>query len=145
MKVKKVIEPDIREALTELLAEEELAPHVAQRVRALLRDLAKHDLEMTMLDLAQLARAVVAGQEPVPGAPDIPGPVTIYGDDEALRGVCYGPMEDRRCPWAGPEGALPCNGSWLAAAGWEFKVAEDAREICPISVLMAQTGLERKT
>lgn len=141
MKTQTIFEPGVSEALTELLAEDGLAPPIARRVRALLRDLAQNDVEMTMLDLAQLSRAVMGAEESAANAVDLPGPVAILGADaSALGGVCYGPKVDGCCPWAGQDGTLPCDGAWLAAAGWQFKVAEDAKEICPLGAVLAKAG-----
>ena len=66
MNAEEILQADVRQALTELSGEADLAPHVAKRVRALLRDLTQNDLEMAMLDLAQLSRAVMAGAGTTP-------------------------------------------------------------------------------
>lgn len=138
MNTQTTLEPGVSQALTELLAEDGLPPLVARHVRALVRDLAQDDIDMTMRDLAQLSRAVM-GTEGF--AASTVGTVAILGaDGSALRGVCYGPMDDGCCPWAAQDGTLPCDGAWLAAAGWQFKVAEDARQICPLAVVMAKAG-----
>lgn len=138
MKVKKILEADAQEALKEMLAGGELAPAVSKRVRALLRDIAAQDVEMTMLDLAQLSRAVLACEAPS-GVDEYQASVLICGEDgDALVGMCDGPEPGGSCPWAGPDGRLPCNGSWLSTQGWQVKIAEDATYLCPLTVLLAK-------
>jgi hypothetical protein len=63
----------------------------------------------------------------------------ICKDDGQSVGVCDGPLASGRCPWQGAEGRLPCDGAWLTASGWTFKVAEDAR-LCPLAVLGIATA-----
>jgi hypothetical protein len=60
--------------------------------------------------------------------------VVICGEDGLdLIGVCDGPDELGRCPFAGVDG-LPCNGSWIVVGGWTLKVAEEAVG-CPVAML----------
>jgi hypothetical protein len=61
--------------------------------------------------------------------------VVIYDDDGRPLGACDGPDARGLCPWAGRHGGLPCNEAWLTAHGWTFRVAEDARFLCPLVVL----------
>ena len=140
LKVKRILEAKAQEALKEMLAGGELAPAVAKRVRALLRDLAAQDVEMTMLDLAQLSRAVLACEAPAPGG-EYQASVVIYSEDgEALVGMCDGPGPGGSCPRACPDGRLPCNGSWLSTQGWQAKIAEDATYLCPLTVLLTKAA-----
>lgn len=138
LKVKKILEAEAQEALREMLASGELASGVAKRVRALLRDLAAQDVEMTMLGLAQLSRAVLACEAPARGGEYQASVVICSGDGEALVGMCDGPEPGGSCPRASPDGRLPCGGSWLSTEGWQFKVADDATYLCPLTVLLAK-------
>ena len=141
MKAREILQADAERTLKEMLADGELSPAISKRVRALLRDLAKEDMEMAMLDLAQLSRAVMATEEPVSGGEEYPASVVICSDaGEALVGMCDGPEPGGQCPWASPDGRLPCSGSWLSTRGWQFKVAEDAMDVCPLAVVLAKAG-----
>lgn len=138
MKVRKIIDAESQGALKEMLADGELSPPVAKRVRALLRDLAAQDTEMVMLDLAQLSRSVLDSEQPAP-AGEYPASVVICSEEgEALVGMCDGPEPDACCPWADSNGRLPCSGLWLSTEGWQFKVAEDATEVCPLAIVLAK-------
>ncbi|MEX0682580.1 MAG: hypothetical protein WED85_09395 [Dehalococcoidia bacterium] len=140
MNVKNILETGTQQALKEMLSDADLAPAVAKRVRALLRDLAREDMAMAMLDLAQLSRAVMASQTPAPGG-EYRASVAICSEaGEPLVGICDGPEPGGECPWAGTDGKLPCNGSWLSTQGWRFKVAEDATYLCPLTSLLAQAS-----
>lgn len=140
MKIKSVLETGAQEALKEMLTDAELSPAIARRVRALLRDLAKEDMEMAMLDLAQLSRAVMASKKPSSSG-EYQASVAICSEDgEPLVGMCDGPAPGGECPWVSPDGKLPCSGSWLSTQGWQFKVAEDATYLCPLSALLAKAG-----
>ena len=48
--------------------------------------------------------------------------------------ACNGPDEHGACPWASEDGKLPCDGDWITANGWTFRVAEDAT-LCPLTSL----------
>lgn len=140
MKVRKIIDAEAHGALKEMLADGELSPPVAKRVRALLRDLAAQDTEMVMLDLAQLSRSVLDSVQPEPVG-EYPVSVVICSEEgEALVGMCDGPEHGGSCPWADSNGRLPCSGLWLSTEGWQFKVAEDAKEVCPLAVVLAKAG-----
>lgn len=140
MKIRQVLEPDMEETLKGILANGELSPAVEKRVRALLRDLANQDMEMAMLDLAQLSRAVLDSEQPIV-TDETPASVVICTEDgKALAGMCDGPEADGCCPWADSDGRLPCDGLWLASQGWQFKVAEDATYVCPLAVVLARAS-----
>ena len=69
------------------------------------------------------------------GGPVAETSVVICSEDgQELVGVCEGPDQHGRCPFAGADGHLPCNGSWIVAGGWTLKVAEDATR-CPAAML----------
>lgn len=90
---------------------------------------------MAMLDLVQLSRALsgLSGQNA--NTEDYGAATLICTEDgEGLVGICDGPDQAGRCPWADGEGRLPCTGSWLMTSGWMFKVADDAIA-CPLAVL----------
>lgn len=141
MKVRKVVEPKAQEAFRDMLAAGELSPQVAVGVRALLRDLAAQDIEMAMLDLAQLSRSVLDSSGTAIPEEEYPASVVICTEDgEALAGMCDGPEEDGSCPWADATGRVPCSGLWLATEGWQFKVAEDAKDVCPLAVVLQKVS-----
>ena len=138
MKVRKILGPEAEGALKEML-EGELSPAVAKRVRALLRDLAADDMDMVVHDLAQLSRSISDMEQTIPD--DYPASVVIYDqDDKAFVGMCDGPEPDASCPWADSDGRLPCSGLWLSKDGWQFKVANDAKDVCPLAVVLATPG-----
>lgn len=95
---------------------------------------------MAMLDLAQLSRAVMATSQPVSGGEYQASVVICSEEGEALVGMCDGPEPSGHCPWADPDGRLPCNGSWLSTQGWQFKVAQDATHLCPLTTLLAKAS-----
>ena len=71
-----------------------------------------------------------------------PPAVILNEEGDQIIGVCDGPLSDGKCPWAGHEGHLPCNGKYLVAGGFPFKVAEDAK-VCPVAALgLATFGRE---
>lgn len=59
----------------------------------------------------------------------------ICDEDGRPIGVCDGPEDNGLCPWAAENGGIPCTGAWLTSMGWTFKVADDARSICPLAIL----------
>ncbi len=138
MKVRKIIGPEAEGALKEMLAGE-LSPAVAKRVRALLRDLAADDMDMAVHDLAQLSRSVMDTDQAV--STEYPSSVVICDEDgKAFVGMCDGPEQQGSCPWKDSTGRLPCSGLWLSTEGWQFKVASDAKDICPLAVMLAKPG-----
>jgi hypothetical protein len=146
LKVKKVLGQEARQALQELLGDE-LEPAVAKQVRSLIRNLAANDVELTVQDLAELSHAVMGleSRETLTIAPESTGPVVISDEaGESLVGVCYGPEPGGHCPWAAEDGHLPCDGLWIASQGWQFKVAQDASEVCPLAVVLRDEVPERR-
>jgi hypothetical protein len=133
------MDPEVRDALQELLSADDYSPAVARRVRALVRDMEANDTELMMNSLAELSHAVMGcdSESPLTTRVDAPGSVTISDDDSgALVGICYGPDSGGRCPWAAEDGKLPCNGLRLTTRGWQFKVAEEASEFCPLAIVL---------
>jgi hypothetical protein len=123
------------------VSSEKPAPAVAPQIRSLLRDLAAEDLRMAMLDLVQLSRALSGLSGSGLNDEDAFGAQTLIctEDGQGLVGICDGPDKGGRCPWADPEGKLPCNGSWLMTNGWMFKVADEPA-ICPMAALGLTSG-----
>ncbi len=115
---------------------EKPAPALAPRIRSLLKDLAAEDLRMAMLDLVQLSRALSGLSPSHLNNEDQLGATTLIctEDGKGLVGICDGPDHRGLCPWADPEGKLPCNSQWLMTSGWMFRVTEDAA-ICPLAAL----------
>jgi len=118
-------------------------PELSERVRALLNDLANNDLSMAFLDLAQLHRAVVTVMaEPTrdksPFAfPESAGTIRvfIYGQDEAtIADQCAGPDGAGGCPRGSLGRPVACAERRIAANGWTFRVATDAK-YCPLAAL----------
>lgn len=64
--------------------------------------------------------------------------VILNEQGDEIIGVCDGPLTDGTCPWADHQGHLPCNGKYLVAGGFPFKVAEDAK-VCPVAALGLET------
>jgi len=118
-------------------------PELSERVRALLNDLANNDLSMAFLDLAQLHRAVVTVMaEPTRDKPPFASPelagttrVFIYGQDEAtIADQCAGPDGAGGCPRGSLGRPVACAERRIAANGWTFRVATDAK-YCPLAAL----------
>lgn len=121
---------------------DELPPELKRRVRTLVADLARDDLPMALLDLAQLHRALTgiaseSDRAKPAGAPaEAAGAPTLIYDREGtmIEERCTGPEPTGRCPRAGPGCPVACAGRWILATGWNFKVAADATS-CPLAFL----------
>jgi len=113
---------------------EKPAPALAPRIRSLLKDLAAEDFRMAMLDLVQLSRALAGLSGSNLNDEYCVSTWISTEDGKGLVGICDGPDYRGLCPWADPEGKLPCKSQWLMTSGWMFKVTEDAA-ICPLAAL----------
>jgi hypothetical protein len=116
---------------------DELPPELKGRIKALIYDLSNDDLPMAILDLANLYRALRAGNprsskfdEPVVLTEDLR--TLIFSEDRAaIEEICMGPDERGGCPRATEGHPVACADNWIMNKGWNFKVAPDA-EACPL-------------
>ncbi len=112
---------------------------VRARVNALIFDLVNDDLQMALLDLERLYRAVralpeVAGSVGASASPTIEALVYYNEDGTMVEEICPGPDECGRCPRAEQSRPVACAGKRLTAGGWDLGVAAGA-EACPLVAL----------
>jgi hypothetical protein len=76
-----------------------------------LQDLASEDLRTAMVDLVEFSRALSGLTGQSAGTEDHGATtLTCTEDGERLVGICDGPDQASRCPWADAEGRLPYTG-----------------------------------
>ena len=123
------------------VVDDQLPAELRERVRSLLSNLARNDLSMALLDLAQLSRTLTGTAQRAAGADRsfrVPGVgtgvrVLIYGKGErAVAEQCEGPTGSGGCPRVIPGAPVACAGKWIMAAGWRFMMACDAAS-CPVA------------
>ena len=129
------------------VVDDELPAELRERVRSLLSDLARNDLSMALLDLAQLSRSLAGTARAAAGVnrtSPAPGTATsvrvlIYGEGErSVTEQCEGPTRSGACPRVSVGSPVACVGRWIMAAGWRFMVASDVTS-CPV----AEVGVVR--